>query len=472
MKTLYFPVFALAAFLMLSATIINKNSTAVFSAASAFAEGGPVLPDTPFDYDIDFPEHVLASLWGPPVDPLAINETISPEGATLGRVLFFDKKLSASNEVACGSCHKQEFAFADNVAFSEGIDGTLTERNSPNINDLSWNSNIFFGNEANFLFWDARESNLEEMVLQPITHEGELGKDLPFLLEKLANTEYYPPLFEDAFGDTEITAERIGIALAQFVRSMSSFDTKFDKVMEGEMEFTVIEQQGFDIFQQSCDFACHSQPNFGNSMPMNNGLEEEYTDEGVAEWSGNEFEIGKFRSPSLRNIALTAPYMHDGRFETLEEVVDFYSDEVFPHPNNDFFWVVPSGDPEFTGFDFNGAEKLSLIAFLNTLTSEEYVTAEKWSDPFQSPNSTTFVPLEENIEIYPNPVSASATIKLDNPDGAQYDLRLTSTDGRVLRSFRTTASTVILEKGDLPAGVYLLEIRKEDRKKVERVVMQ
>lgn len=468
MKKIYFSLTFLAAVLLLSATL--SKDFAIFNAASSVNPDAPVLPDTPLDYDIEFPEHVMQQPWGPPIDPNTINDLITPEGATLGRVLFYDKKLSASNEVACASCHKQEFAFADDVAFSEGIDGALTERNSPNINDLSWNSSIFFGLESNFLFWDARESDLEEMVLQPITHEGELGKDLNYLLEKLALTEYYPALFQEAFGDPAITAERIGTAMAMFVRSMSSFDSKFDKVMANETTFTADEMAGFAIFNQSCDFVCHSQPHFGSPMPMNNGLEEEYEDEGVASWSGNEFEIGKFKSPSLRNIAVTAPYMHDGRFETLEDVVDFYSDEVFPHPNNDFGWSVP--DPNtFTGFDFTDTEKEQLVAFLHTLTDETYLTAERWSDPFpEAVSSTGFIPLEEKVEILPNPISSSAIVKLENADGTQYDLRLTSLEGRVLRSFRTTSSTVVLEKDGLSPGVYLLEIMKDDRKKVERVV--
>lgn len=471
MKKIYFSLTVLAAVILLSATLTQKGNFSVFNSTTSVNPDDPVLPDTPFDYDIDFPDHVLNSIWGPPIDPTSINAAITPEVATLGRVLFYDKKLSASNEVACASCHKQEFGFADDVAFSEGIDGTLTERNSPNINDLSWNSSIFFGFETNFLFWDARESNLDEMVLQPITHEGELGKDLEYLLEKLALTEYYPPLFQEAFGDPAITADRIGIAMGQFVRSMSSFDTKFDRVMAGDEEFTSAEEAGFQVFQQSCDFVCHSQPHFGSSMPMNNGLEEEYEDEGVAAWSGNEFEIGKFKSPSLRNIAVTAPYMHDGRFETLEEVVDFYSDDVFPHPNNDFGWSV--GDPaNFTGFDFTQTQKDNLVTFLHTLTDDTYLTHEKWANPFKEVSSTSFTPLEEKVEIYPNPISSSAVISLENTNGAQYNMRLTSLQGRVLRTFKTTSSTIILEKDDLPAGVYLLEIMKEDRKKVEQVVLK
>lgn len=471
MKKMYFSLSILAAVLLLSTTISHLEKTAVFNSATAILSEEPLLPDVPYDYDIDFPQHISSNTWNT-LDVIGINNKISPAGATLGRVLFYDKKLSASNEVACASCHKQEFSFADNVDFSEGIAGTATLRNSPNINDLSWSSGLFFEPNLTFLFWDARESNLEEMVLQPITHEGELGKDLDFLLEKLANTEYYAPLFQDAFGDPGITADRIGIALAQFVRSMSSFDTKFDRVHMGEATFTPAELAGFSLFQESCEFACHSAPHFGNAMPMNNGLEEIYTDEGVADWSGNEWEVGKFRSPSLRNIEMTGPYMHDGRFETLEEVIDFYSDDVFPHPNNDFFWVAPSGGQGFEGFDFTDTEKANLLAFLKTLTGQDLLSNVKWSDPFDPVSSTSYIPLEEPVHLFPNPVGESATIQLANADGARYNLRLTSIEGRVLRTFTTTASTVILQKDGLPSGIYLLEIRKGDRKKVERVVLQ
>lgn len=428
------------------------------------------LPETPFDYKIYFPNYAVNTFWGASIDPEAINANITTDGATLGRVLFYDKLLSANNELSCASCHKQAFSFADNVQYSEGINGALTERNSPNINALAWNSEAIFGIDESPYFWDTRETDLEAMVLQPIEHKGELGKDLVVLVEKMENTEYYAGLFENAFGDATITPERIASALAQFVRSISSFNTKFDWVQFGEDSFTAQEQQGFNIFQQSCDNrACHTRPHFGNAEPMNTGLDSEYTDQGLGSWTGTEFHMGKFKSPTLRNVALTAPYMHDGRFATLEEVIDFYSDEVAYHPNNDYEWVTLN-PTTFQGFNFSQTQKNALLAFLNTLTDPYLTTAEKWSNPFSDiSHNNNLLSLEEDLLISPNPAHHSATIQIHQANGI-YHFRLYTTDGKWLRSFSSTTETVTLDRKQLAAGVYLLEVWKGNKKKVERVV--
>ncbi len=468
MKIRYTFLAALTLLILLTAstTKIQHNNF-----VSNLVEMIPVLPEVPYDYDLDFPDHIMFGPWSF-VDSTTINSMISPEGATLGRVLFYDKKLSKSNELSCASCHKQEFAFADNTTFSDGIDDAKTTRNSPNLNDIVWGGSLFiepFGGE-NGLFWDSRETNLEVMVLQPIEHEGELGKDLEVLIQKLEASEYYAPLFEDAFGSPDVTIDRIGSAIAQFVRSMSSFNSKFDQVMMGDASFTAQEQMGEQLFVESCGNFCHGEPHFGSSFTMNNGLDSVYADQGMAEWTNSTSDVGKFRSPSLRNIEVTGPYMHDGRFETLEEVVDFYSDEVFPHPNNDFGWTI--GNQDFTGFDFDDDEKAALVAFMKTLTDESFLTDEKWSDPFQEVSSSPFLPLEEKITIFPNPFKDKATVEFDNPSNATYSLRLTTVEGRVLKSYQTNTNSLLIEKGNLQAGVYMLEIRKDNRQKVEKVVIQ
>ena len=454
-------------------TIISFFVFSVLSSSqnmAAQSTNAPNLPETPFDYNIYFPDYAINTFWGASLDPNSINANITPHGATLGRVLFYDKKLSANNELSCASCHKQEFSFADNIQYSVGINATLTTRNSPNINALAWNAEVQFGLDENLLFWDNRESSLEEMVLQPIVHEGELGKDLIELVRKLEASDYYPPLFENAFGDSDITTERIGNALAQFVRSISSFSSKFDWIQTGEDSFTAQELQGFTLFRQSCDNrACHNQPHFGNAQPMNTGLESESIDLGLGGWTGIETDIGKFKSPSLRNIVLTAPYMHDGRFATLEEVIDFYSDEVVYHPNNDYEWVAQD-PPTFRGFNFTQTQKDALMAFLNTLTDPYITTAEKWSNPFSEISSSSFLLLEENIEIFPNPARQATTIKITNSKNQSYHFKLLSTEGKALRSFSSHTSDVVLKRSGLAAGVYLLEIRKGNKKKIERVV--
>lgn len=463
-------VVAFLGLLLLVTAFVSKDSKShTLKNTHSAVLSSPILPDEPFDYTIYFPQAAIETVHGATIDPVAINESITPHGATLGRVLFYDKLLSANNELACASCHKQEYAFADSAQFSIGINGALTTRNSNNLNALAWNSNPLFGIETNPLFWDARESVLEEMVLQPIVHSGELGKDLEVLVSKLSNTEYYPLLFANAYGDPFITPERIGDALAQFVRSISSFNSKFDWVMTGEESFTPQEQLGFSLFEQNCDRACHSQPHFGGTLPMNNGLEAEYTDQGLGGWTGIESNMGEFKAPSLRNVALTSPYMHDGRFETLEEVIDFYSDDVVYHPNNDFEWV-DNDPPSFDGFHLTSNEKAALLAFLNTLTDQTLITNEKWSNPFPQVSGTSFLPLEEKVEINPNPVKNTAIITLDNNSSKEYKFRLTSSSGVTLKSFQTTSNSVILSKDELPSGIYFLEIIKGNLKKTEKII--
>jgi cytochrome c peroxidase len=154
----------------------------------------------------------------------------------------------------------------------------------------------------------------------------------------------------------------------------------------------------------------------------------------------------------------------------LEEVVDFYSDDVFPHPNNDFGWTI--GQNDFTGFGFDAEEKAALVAFMKTLTDESFLTNEKWSDPFQEVNSSPFLPLEEKITIFPNPFKDKATVEFDNASGANYSLRLTTVEGRVLQSYQTSSNSLLIEKGNLGTGVYMLEIKKDNRKKVEKIILQ
>ncbi len=469
MKRFYAPLLFLAALILVSASISEPGKKSFFAAAIVGDSLLPVLPNTPFHYDISFPEHALFGGWSF-IDSSLINGSISDKGATLGRVLFYDKRLSGSGTVACASCHKQEHSFADNVQFSEGVNETPTVRNSPNLNDIAWGGNgfdPFFGGTG--LFWDSRETFLEDMVLMPISHEGELGKDLDFLPEKLAGVEYYAALFADAFGDATITKDRIGSALAQFIRSMASFESHFDKVMMGHANYNAAEAAGQELFQMNCG-SCHAMSHFGVPFPQNTGLDMVCYDLGVASWSGNTFDIGTFRSPSLRNIALTAPYMHDGRFETLEEVIDFYSEEIEDHPNSAFQWM--GGDSTFQGFNFTEQQKGQLKAFMETLTDPAFVLNERWADPFELVNTDRFLPLEEEVTLFPNPVGESLTVQLSNTNGEAYILQLSNADGKVVKSVKTHDATVVMERSQLPDGVYFLEIKKGNRKKVEQVLMQ
>ncbi len=335
------------------------------------------LPEEIIDYSIETPEVLPDFLVDTYFDQNSLlGYELSNEAITLGRVLFYDQRLSADNTISCASCHQQENAFSSNVAFSEGIDGQLTPRNSMSLVNLRWNR---------FLFWDQRESSLDVQVLQPIVHPEEMNTQLEDLVVELANIEGYPALFESAFGSPEITEENISSALAQFIRAITSFDTKYD---EGRLidyaNYTDAELRGKDVFFNNRCNQCHTgQSFFQAGDPRNNGLDSDPSDLGFYNVSGNENDIGKFKTMTLRNIEYTAPYMHDGRFETLMEVVEFYNSGVQAHPNLDDRLteeIEIGGTP--IRLNLSQQQKEDLIAFLKTLSDEHLLTDEKFENPF------------------------------------------------------------------------------------------
>lgn len=298
---------------------------------------------------------------------------------TLGRVLFYDRQLSLNNSVSCASCHKQAFAFADNVAKSVGFENQLTDRNSMPIQNL-------FGFDSVKLFWDGRESHLQTMVMQPIINHVEMGiPDLKYLTDKLSKLDYYKPLFEKAYFSSQITEEKVATALMMFVTNIQSNNTRLDQSMFGGSPLTPLEQQGMDLFITKYDCnSCHQVQNPTGYIQAgtfaNIGLDATYRDNGRAVVTGNLEDAGRFKIPSLRNVALTAPYMHDGRFETLSEVMDHYSEGVQLHPALDFRLRAAG---ETGGLKISPQEKTAIIAFLNTLTDLEMVTDKRFSDPFK-----------------------------------------------------------------------------------------
>lgn len=360
-----------------------------------------VLPEQAYAYDVlDLPQGVQPSNTSftdfEIVDGRRINLSsqsleITPWGATLGRVLFYDKKLSLNNTVSCASCHHQDKAFADGQQFSKGFEGRVTERNSMAIiNPISQNN----------LFWDSRSKNIHELSLQPVQNHIEMGmENLDRLVAKLETTDYYKPLFAKAYGSTEITSEKISKALSQFVGSITTSRSRFDEGMKAGnnfSNFTELEKLGHQLFnsEKALCSSCHGGTNMsaldgpndpygggggGNSFGIdlqgatNIGLDMVYKDNGL----GN----GNFRIPSLRNIELTGPYMHDGRFNTLEEVIDHYSEGIQPHKNLDVKFTDGFGNVK--GLNLSSIEKKALVAFLKTLTDKELTVNPKWSNPFQ-----------------------------------------------------------------------------------------
>jgi len=339
------------------------------------------LPATPYPYSSpNLPAHLLdpavqASINTP------LNNPVTDAGATLGRVLFYDKKLSANHSISCSSCHIQANGFSDPAVFSTGFDGGLTDRNSMGL------SSARFYQRGRF-FWDERAATLEIQTLQPVQHAVEMGMTLTGLVSRMQGYEYYPVLFTAAFGDPAITTNRIARALAQFVRSMDSYQSAFDAgVAVGFTNFTPLELQGQQLFnglRGNC-VACHAGPNFVGVRIDNNGLEFPFVDLGVGGDTGNTNDMGKFKMSSLRNIEKTAPYMHDGRFATLEQVVDHYSTGVVQNVNLGGPLQQPGAPgqpPVVRRPNFTAQERAALVAFMKTLTDPVFLADPKFSDPF------------------------------------------------------------------------------------------
>ncbi len=346
----------------------------------------PNLPTEPYDYvNLNLPSNL--SFFG---DNTPFDNQLSNHGATLGRVLFYDPALSINNSVSCNSCHKQHLAFADGQQFSKGFKGEMTSRNS---------MAIFNHRFARGFFWDMREISLESQVLQPVEHHIEMGmEDMDYLVPKIQGIDYYPALFEKAFGTDEVTEERLGKALAQFLRSMVSANSRYDQGSDIQFaNFTEQEREGLLLLDEFRCTSCHSEPTFSDWWSgdgRNIGLDLEYADQGMGEWHGSSSFNGKFKVPTLRNIALTAPYMHDGRFNTLEEVLDFYSTGIQDHPNLNFlltesswnnepFPVPTTGNSLAVKMNMTDEEKSAIIAALNTLTDETFIRDPKFGNPFR-----------------------------------------------------------------------------------------
>lgn len=343
-------------------------------AASSFAAPPkvPGLPSQAFEYVKyalqDLPEHFkngeVAALDNTPADNL-----LSDAGATLGRVLFYDTRMSHDGSTSCASCHRQANGFSDPNQFSAGINGQLTGRHSMALA----NGNYYVSGAA---FWDERAESLEAQALIPIESPSEMGSTLSEVVTKLSATAFYPPLFQAAFGSPEVTPERIGKAIAQFERSMVSYRAKYDTAFAPGSDdpdfaavFTADELAGEAIFHGvgRCG-GCHTTHAQVGQQATNVGLDAVIVDEGAGE--------GRFKTPSLRNVEVRGHFMHDGRFSTLEEVVEFYNSQVQDTPNLD----ESLRNPVLLGL--TPQQEQQLVAFLKTLTDQEFLSSELFSDPF------------------------------------------------------------------------------------------
>lgn len=423
----------------------------------------PTIPFPPYDYSIGpFPSHI----YNDTIDigyegrrsPFDDENTlqIDDDKATLGRVLFYDTKLSSSEKISCASCHKQEFSFADGKAKSNGVT-ELTSRNSMHLNGMAWNNTSFYS-------WDMEHETIEEMIALPLNDPNEIGLDMDMLIDKLFNTTYYPHLFQAAYGHPLATEEKIKESLIHFMFSMVSFDSKHDQGASIDFEnFSASELLGLELFKRNCS-SCHSQGRsyYIHSSINRNGLPEDSNDLGAGVWDSTLMHA--FKLTSLRNIEVTNPYMHDGRFETLEEVVEHYSDTLVTSPDN---WFLP---PQ--GFQFNKVEQEALVDFMKTFTDHTFLTEEKWSDPFKGVTSSIDLQRALNLSIYPNPASDLIQISFSNSKSENVSIELLTASGSLISTYSTIDNAISIDGTDLSPGMYILRLRLGDEQVAKKLVVK
>lgn len=311
----------------------------------------------------------------------AVDNPLTKQGVQLGRMLFYEKALSADGTQACASCHFQQFAFTDSAKFSVGIRGKKGDRNAMSVFNMAWNENQFF--------WDGRSDLLRHQSLMPIQDKLEMDETLENVVTKLSESQIYRDQFIRVFGTDEITSEKISLALEQFMNSITSTNSKYDDFLLDSNVFSESEKRGFDLFttdynpffpdESGADCQhCHSGLNFENDKYMNNGLDATFADNGRAKATNNAADNGKFKVVSLRNIELTAPYMHDGRFRTLEEVVNHYNSGIVSSATLD----PALEQTREKGLFLTDQDKQDLVAFLKTLTDKDLTINPSYSSPF------------------------------------------------------------------------------------------
>lgn len=317
-----------------------------------------------------------------PAMPVNKANPVTVNGVELGRRLFYDPVFSADSTISCSSCHVQQQAFSNSPhAFSAGIRGQLQQRNTLPLFNLAWYKG---------LFWDGRAASIEEQVFHPLRSVSEMNSSWPEVTKKIKRSKAYRKLFYEAFGRVEIDSILIAKAIAQFERTLISANSKYDQVIRREAKFTLEELEGMELVNDMTKGNCvHCHSTDGNGLGTtglysNNGLDEinpgqEFKDKGLGAYTKNTADYGKFKIPSLRNLLFTAPYMHDGRFKTLEEVLDFYSEHLKASPTIDpNLSFVSNSAPRL-----NKYEKKKIIAFLKTLSDSGFVENPAYSDPFR-----------------------------------------------------------------------------------------
>lgn len=351
--------------------VIFSVSLFVISCSSSGDDGGDPYMATPSPLEIPqlFQDKLL-----PPVIPADNPQTV--EGISLGRKLFFDPILSADGTQSCATCHIPQNSFTDPNQFSIGIDGSIGTRNSMPIFNVAWNYKEHF-------FWDGRATSVETQAFGPVVNPIEMKNTWQNAVASLQADAEYPPLFEAAFGTTTIDSTLVTKAIAQFERTLISANSKFDQYTLGQAELTASELNGLNVFMDETRgdcFHCHGNPNsplWTDNIFHNNGLDATFTDLGLGDVTGDPRDFGLFKSPSLRNLAYTAPYMHDGRFATLEEVINHYSEGlVYSETIDPLMKTISQGGVQLTESD-----KADLKAFLLSLSDPSFISNPDFQDP-------------------------------------------------------------------------------------------
>ncbi|MCH2214900.1 MAG: cytochrome-c peroxidase [Flavobacteriales bacterium] len=318
----------------------------------------------------------------PPPTAIQPDNLLTNQGVLLGKMLFFEPMLSKNSVQSCASCHDQATGFTDAARFSIGVDGLPGHRQAMSVFNMAWNGNEFF--------WDGRANLLRNQALMPIIDPLEMNETIDNVIMKLSNSQKYKDQFVRAFGSDDITSEKIGLAMEQFMLSIVSGNSKYDRFKLGIEELTESELRGLELFETEYnpffpEFSgadcqhCHGGPNFENDQYMNNGLDtdEEITDLGREMVTGDPMDRAKFKVTTLRNIALTSPYMHDGRFSTLEEVIDHYNEGIKTSSTTDLALIATQSQ----GLLLTEQDKTDLINFLHTLTDESLATNQEYQNP-------------------------------------------------------------------------------------------
>ena len=301
----------------------------------------------------------------PPM-PFPSDNVTTPEKIALGRRLFYDRRLSLDSSISCGSCHVQARGFSDSNRLSIGVDGRIGRRNAPSLANSGY---------ARALNWEGGVPSLEQQAIVPITHPDEMAMNSDTLVARIVATPLYHTLFSAAWGDDNVTFARITKSLGAFQRSLVSGSSRFDRMRRGEKGLlNAQELRGRDLFfgETGDCFHCHGSFNFNDNDFHNNGLAAT-EDIGRFDVTQSRFDDGAFRTPTLRNVAVTAPYMHDGRFGTLRDVVSFYNRGGDGHPNS---------DPLVRPLGMNEEEIDALVAFLGTLTDDDFLRDTMHNDPW------------------------------------------------------------------------------------------